>query len=303
MNHLESFIDYLKSNHHSASSRENYYYILLRAKKYFKQRGIEDDKTFTEADMQDYIHHLEKNNVSNYIYLRSFLFLKKYFEYLENEQIIFINPMANFENPKEIRNPTKIYPQEEIKEMLNKVSTNSDAGIRAKTILELLYSSALRPSETINLKLTDIDFKKQILFIYKSKFKKDRVVPVGSTALKWLKKYIKEVRSKYVTKISDGYVFIAHYVTGKKINYPGLYAILRRTFNRDNIKRFKPSSLRPSSATHLLNNGMGIMYIKELLGHNEITTTKTYLRVNEKELRNELTKKHPRFKNNKGDNK
>ncbi|MCK4796530.1 MAG: tyrosine-type recombinase/integrase, partial [Spirochaetes bacterium] len=261
MQFISQFLSYLKANHHSKSSQENYYYILIRAKKYFEGKGITDEHQITEHLAFEYIKYVENEIKSNWIHLRSVIYLNTYFNYLEEEKIIFINPMRNIEAPKEIRIPTKVMTQKKIRENLEKIDTNNDAGIRLKTILELLYSSALRPGEVPNLELSDIDFKKQTIFIHLAKNKKDRIVPVGKIALKWLNKYITEVRPKYLKNKSSPFVFIAHNRTGKKINYPGLYYLISINLKRNNIEHFKPHSLRTSSATHLLQNGMSILYI------------------------------------------
>jgi integrase/recombinase XerD len=304
MQFLEVFLKHLKDIYHSHSSYENYYYILKRAQNHFTQGGITDERLITEKDILNYIQHLVQEVQSDWIHFRSVLYLKVYFNYLEKERIIFLNPMRNIEVPKEIRNPTKIMTQEEITKIFSQINTATDAGIRLRTVLELMYSSSLRPGEVTNITLTDIDYIGETIFIRLAKNKKDRVVPVGKSALEWLKKYIKEVRPKYLKDSDNPYVFLAHNRTGKKINYLGLYYLIAVNLKRNNIPHFRPFSLRPSSATHMLQNGMGLLHIKEILGHEEVTTTKQYLRVNEQDLRKQLEARHPGFNrtNQKGEN-
>lgn len=104
----------------------------------------------------------------------------------------------------------KRYPtlnQEEIESILQNIKTDHPLCLKGKAIIELAYSSVLRPREIYNLKITDIDFKKGLIFIEQSKNQKDRIVPVGKTALFWIEKYIKEVRAKYIKDKNHNYVF------------------------------------------------------------------------------------------------
>jgi len=166
--------------------------------------------------------------------------------------------------------------------------------VKGKAIIELAYSSALRPRELYNLKITDIDFKKGLIFIEQSKNQKDRIVPVGKTALYWIEKYLREVRPRYIKSKKHGYVFISH-KTGKQLTRYGIRSAIRETLRKSGFKPIKPYSLRSTAATTLLVNGMSIAYISALLGHTDIKTTQTYLRVKTKELQHELAHKHPRL--------
>ena len=178
--------------------------------------------------------------------------------------------------------------------ILARIKTDHPLCIKGKAIIELAYSSALRPREIYNLKITDIDFKKGLLFIEQSKNQKDRIVPVGKSALFWIKKYIKEVRAKYIKDKKHNYVFISH-KTGEKLTVFGIRWAIQETLRLSILKPIKPYSLRSTAATALLLNGMSIAYISKFLGHTDIRTTQIYLKVKTVELKNELAQKHPRF--------
>ncbi len=298
MFYINVFLNHLKLSYYAKGSIDNYFNELKKLKKYFKEKGIEEEKDITENDIKYFIEYLKEISVSDYSYMRALMFIKIYFNYLEKNNIIFISPMRDVEIPKEKKTHFKILTKEEVIEIFENVKTDSNGGIKARAILELLYSSALRPGEVTNIKLTDIDFKNRTILIRMGKNRKDRIVPVGEKAFYWIEKYINEVRPKYESDKSDNYLFLLHFQKGKKMNYPALKEFLKLILKRNNIKWFKPFSLRPSAATHMLQNGMGILYIKELLGHSEVETIKIYLRVNQMDLRNELNKKHPRFNKN-----
>ena len=132
-----------------------------------------------------------------------------------------------------------------------------------------------------------------MLFIEQSKNRKDRIVPVGKVALNWTEKYITDVRPKYLTNKTHGYVFISH-KTGEPLTRWGIRYAIRESLRMNGLKPVKPYSLRSTSATALLLNGMNIAYKSKLLGHSDIHTTQIYLRVKIKKLQQELALKHPR---------
>ncbi|MFX1503731.1 MAG: tyrosine-type recombinase/integrase [Promethearchaeota archaeon] len=298
MKYIESFLNHLKLNHYAKRTINSYFYNLKKLDTYFNEIGIEDEKLITEKYIIDYLGQLKNKGATQGVYYRTTYEIKKYFKYLEIENIIFISPTANIELPKDVRVPTKVLSKKEITTLLDNIKTDNPQGVRVKTILELLYSSALRPGEVTNIKIADIDFNKKILFIRLSKNKKDRVVPVTEKAIYWIEKYIKEVRPKFLKNFNNNYLFIPHYkpCNKEKLNYRDIFFIIRRYFIKNNLKRFKLYSLRSSSSTHLLLNGMSILHIQKLLGHNKVTTTKTYLQLKTRELKSILNTNHPRNK-------
>ncbi len=220
--------------------------------------------------------------------------LIKYFRYLEENGHVFLSPVKNYDNPKYRGKSYPVLTQGEIENILQKIKTNNPLSIKGKTIIELIYSSALRPREIYNLKITDIDFKKGLIFIEQSKNNKDRIVPVGKTALFWVGKYIKDVRAKYIGNKKHNYVFTSH-KTGEKQTVWGIRWAIQETLRLSGLQPIKPYSIRSTAATALLLNGMSIAYISKLLGHSDIRTTQIYLKVKTFELKNELDKKHPRL--------
>ncbi len=298
MKYLENFYYYLKMNHYEKRTIEAYYFNLKKLNDYLKVNGIEDEKDITEKDIIDFLKYLKNTGASNRTYCRVIYDMNKYFKYLEEEKIIFISPTQNIEIPKDTRNPTKVLTKEYIRDILDNIKTDNAQNIRVKTILELLYSSSLRPFEITNIKITDIDFNKKTIFIRLSKNKKDRVVPVTDIALYWIEKYIKDVRPKFLKNKNNNYLFIPHYkpCNKEKIDYRCIFFLVRRYFITNNIKRFKLYSLRASSATHLLLNGMDILHIQKLLGHSRLTTTQGYLRLDTINLKSILDTNHPRNK-------
>ena len=295
MFHTEEFIEYLKTVHLSPKTIRAYSTTVGTLKSHFEGMEIRDVKDITEERITGYVDLLSRRHGnSKYLYI-GIIRLKRYFAFLEETGVIFLSPLIRIPNPK----PSSLsYPAPNQKKMhlvLDSIKPNTPFLVRGKALLELAYSSALRPREIYNLKITDIDFKEGTLFIYKSKGKKDRLVPVGKTALQWLTEYIQNVRTIYMKHETHEYVFVSH-KTGGPLTVWGLRYAVRETLKRSGFSTFPPYSLRSASATALFLGGMDIAYIGKLLGHVELRTTQRYLNINKQGLREELFRKHPRNK-------
>jgi len=256
--------------------------------------GIADAKNISERDVHGFLKWIKGKSGDRDYYLKITRF-RKYFGFLEERGFIFISPIKDFVTPKYPKASFPVLQEQEIKRMLGLIKTDHPLCVKGKAMIELMYSSALRPREIYNLKLSDLDFKKGLLFIDQSKNKKDRIVPVGKEAIYWIKKYLQEVRSRYIKTNSHDYLFISH-KTGRELSVWGVRWAIQQSLRLSGLKPIKPYSLRSSAATALLLNGMGIGYISTLLGHTEIRTTQIYLRVQTLDLKKELEKKHPRNK-------
>ena len=293
MYHIKEFLDYLKINHFSQSTIKAYEYLLYNMKGYFTKRGITYVKAFNESIINEYIKTLKNNNCQSRYFITKIKRIAKYFRYLEDEGVIFLSPIRDIDIRPLPRHSYPTLSRKEIENILSMINTDTPLSIKGKAILELAYSSALRPREIYNLKVTDIDFINGVLFIEQSKNRKDRKVPVGKTALYWIRKYIKEVRPRYIKGKKHGYIFINH-KTGDKLTRYGIRSVIQKTLIRNKLPPIKPYSLRSTAATALLLNGMSIVYISSLLGHNDIRSTQVYLKIKTHQLKRVLLKHHPR---------
>ncbi|MBW8003437.1 MAG: tyrosine-type recombinase/integrase [Planctomycetes bacterium] len=295
MFYIEEFINHLKMNQYSYSTLQAYRKDLVNFKAYLACNGIEDALNISKPTVLDYLKTLKGKTHPTKAYCNQITRIIKYLHYLEEEGIIFLSPLRDYAMPK---HQTKNYPvigELEMEKILRHTNTVDSLCIKGKAIIELAYSSALRPREVYDLKIPNIDFKQGILFIEHSKNKKDRVVPVGRNAMAWIKKYIHEVRPRYIKDKSHSYVFINH-KTGERLTVYGVRWAIQESLRRSGNEPIKPYSLRVTSATHLLLNGMNIVYISKLLGHSSIKTTRGYLHVDLKHLQQEIKAKHPRVR-------
>ena len=293
MFHIDEFLVYLEKSRYSQSTRKSYFYLLSHFQRHCVENGISDVRSITEEHIQDFIRTWARKNWSEGYVIRQRNMLIRYFKFLEERGYIFLIPLQEQEIHQFQRHHYPALSEREVELILFGIHADRPITIKGKAIIALTYSSALRPREMYNLRLEDIDFKKGILFIRQSKNKKDRIVPVGTEALFWLDKYLKEVRPRYVKSSSQTWVFINH-KTGERISRFGIRSAIQNTLRMSGLPLLKPYSLRSSAASALLLRGMSIAYIGELLGHESIRTTQIYLRVKSRELQKELTAKHPR---------
>ncbi len=294
MKYIDIFLKHLKNQNYSNKTLKDYSYILKNFQKYLNTIHISDEKNVNENHFKDYITKY-KNSNNHSIYYITVIIVKKYFRFLVESDFIFISPIERIKNPKQVVKHHPIIQKNEIIDILNNFQHENSSDIRTRAILELLYSSALRPGESLNLNISNIDFDNRMILIKKTKTKTDRIVPVTKEALFWINEYFKNVRIKFVGKKDCGKIFLSFH-TGKQITLKGLNNSLSYSYSKKNIKHFSLYSIRATSVTHLFENGMSINHIKILLGHKDLRITQIYVRIDFIKLKETLKKYHPRNK-------
>lgn len=292
MEYIQTYIEYLTRTNFSENTCLASKTILHHFERFCREQGINNEKEVTEKIITLYINVVIQK-VKHQTYANYLGRVKSYFAFLEQEGYIFLSPLREVELPFVDRPVTKILTEQEVTDIFNSVDTTRKMGIRLRAILELLYSSALRPCELVKLTKNDINFKNKTLFISKSKNLKDRVVPVGDTALFWIKRYINEVRTFFHPENTNQFLFLTNKKKARQLTRISLYHIICRTLAKRGITDFYPSMLRPSVATHMLARGMHIRHIQLMLGHSDIRTTQIYLRVPFLDLKKKIAPIHP----------
>ena len=221
--------------------------------------------------------------------------IKTFFKYLLIEDAISKDPTELVEGPKLGRKLPEVLSIQEIDEMANQIDHSSSAGHRNRAVLEVLYGCGLRVSECVELRISNVYFDESFIRVI-GKGNKDRLVPIGSTALKHLKIYLKEERSHLNIKqeYSD-YVFLNQRGTG--LSRMSVFNILKDLAEKASIKKnISPHTLRHSFATHLVEGGADLRAVQEMLGHESITTTEIYTHLDRDYLRSAILSHHPRAK-------
>lgn len=287
-------IDNLKLNKNNKDILEKYQIYLLTVKQkeekttvssyiediYKYLEYMENNKIKTALDIEyqnitKYLKYLDNNNYETSSIIRKIVSIKLFHKYLSEEYKIK-DVSSKIINPRLRRKLPNILTIEEVDNLLD-IKLNTPFDYRNKAMLELMYSSGLRVSELVDLKLNNIDLDNGYVRCL-GKGKKERIIPIGEIAIEYLKKYINEYRNSMKKGYYTENVFLNNH--GKNITRQGFFLIIKNIAKEKNInKNITPHMLRHSFATHLLNNGANLRTIQEMLGHSSITTTQIYTSV------------------------
>ena len=221
--------------------------------------------------------------------------IKSFFKYCLLEQICTVNPTTLLPSPKTRRKLPDVLSFEEIELLIGHIDLSKPEGGRNKAILETMYSSGLRVTEAINLKISclylDVGFIRVI-----GKGDKERLIPIGSDAIKFIKIYKDTIRiHQSPAKNCEDILFLNN--RGKGLSRVMIFYIIKNLILKSGIKKsISPHSFRHSFATHLVEGGADLRAVQEMLGHESITTTEIYTHINREYLRDTLDRFHPAFK-------
>ncbi len=245
-----------------------------------------------------YVTHLYNQYTPKSI-LRKISAVRSFFDFLIEEEMVKENPFEFVVLPKVPRKlPKFVYPRE-MNDFLDNIDTQKPLGKRNKAIFELLYGCGLRADELINIKLNDIDYVNKTILIH-GKGQKERLVPVHEVALNTIQHYILNARPLLAIKSLKGNDFVFLNYRGTKISNRGVNLILDKELEHQaSTLKISPHSFRHSFATHLINNGVDLRIVQELLGHASLSTTQIYTKVSREKLKSEYLNTHPRAKRKK----
>jgi len=256
---------------------------------------FEDEKNKIDSSyIQNYISQLVDLPLEVSTLQRNLSALRSFFSYLIDEKIININPTELIDIPKKTRSLPEVLTQNEINILFNSINTNNPIGIRDRAMFELLYSSGLRVSEMTSIKIIDFLDDNEWLRVF-GKGSKERLVPLGKEALKWINFYLNNSRNYLFNKNKkNDFLFINF--RGDGISRKGVWMLLKKYVSLSEIsKNISPHSLRHSFATHLIEGGMDLRAVQELLGHSDISTTSIYTHLNRTYLKEVHKQFHPRW--------
>jgi integrase/recombinase XerD len=221
--------------------------------------------------------------------------LKSFFQFQIYENKIEVNPTELIDMPKIARKLPDTLSFNEIEKMLDSIDLSAEAGVRDRAMIEILYSCGIRVSELTDLKLSNIQREIQLIKVI-GKGNKERLVPIGQDAIKYLTMYTDHFRNQ--KKIKEQYkdiVFLNQ--RGGSISRVYIFLMIKRIASTIGItKSISPHTFRHSFATHLLEGGADLRAVQEMLGHSSITTTEIYTHLDKKFLRDTLEKYHPAFR-------
>ncbi len=291
----KEFGNYLKLERSlSNNSIEAYVHDVALLQQYVELSALQvSPLSITSKHLQGFLQHINELGMSAYSQARILSGLKSFFKYLLIEELIEKDPTSLIEGPKIGRKLPDTLSYPEIERLLEAIDLSTPEGGRNRAMLEVLYSSGLRVSELVELKIPNVYFDVGFLRVI-GKGNKERLVPIGRDALKFLKIYLEEVRVHVpVQKGFDSYAFLNR--RGKKLTRVMIFTIIKNLALKIGLKKtISPHTFRHSFATHLIEGGADLRAVQEMLGHESITTTEIYTHLDRDYLRQVITEFHPR---------
>jgi integrase/recombinase XerD len=244
-------------------------------------------------DLVDFLASLYRGKLESRTVARQLVSLRNFFRFAQIQELITADPSLNLESPKIRRTLPGYLKLEEVDRLLSQPDAKTALGLRDRSMLEVLYSTGLRVSELIGLRVTDLDPKVGCIRCI-GKGDKERIVPAGRKALGIVEKYLRDARPKLLRKgIASQALFVNR--RGDSLSRVGVWKILSAYGRRAGLRvALTPHMLRHSFATHLLERGADLRSVQLMLGHADISTTQIYTHVVEERLKQIYKAHHPR---------
>ena len=258
-----------------------------------ENKEITDSTKVSITILREFIIHLHECKSSSKSQARILSGIKSFYHYLSIENVIDVNPCDKIDRPRIERKLPDTLSPDEINDIINAVDLSNPHGERNRTILETLYSCGLRVSELINLKCSKL-FLEDGFLIVTGKGNKERAVPLNKILIKYLKNYMRLIRSHQDIETGhEDFVFLNN--RGKQLTRMMIFTIVKKHTEKAGIKKnISPHTFRHSFASHLLQGGADLRAIQTMLGHESISTTEIYMHIDRDFVRQEIIQHHPR---------
>lgn len=246
------------------------------------------------TDLQKFIQWIAELGMTPTSQARIISGLRTFYKYCLLEDISSIDPTTLLEAPKLKRALPDVLSFDEIENVISQIDLSTAEGTRNKAILETMYSCGLRVSEVVNLKLSQLYFDVGFIRVI-GKGNKERLVPVGSTAIKYVNIYRSTIRNRQTIQHGEEDILFLNR-RGKRLTRVMIFLIIKDLVKKAGIKKnISPHTFRHSFATHLVEGGADLRAVQEMLGHESITTTEIYTHLDREFLRKTLEQFHPGF--------
>lgn len=290
---INEFINYLSVERGLAlNTLESYGRDLRQYSQYLEKDDEAALDQATRSTIVDYLLHLQKQGKATATIARRLAALKAFYQFLVREKYLEKDPTANLESPKLEKRLPKVLTIKEVEMLLAQPDASTPAGLRDRAMLELLYATGIRVSELVSL--DDIDVHLEGGYIRcTGKGSKERIVPLGSVAIKSVRDYLEKGRPRLIRDREERALYVNHH--GRRLTRQGFWKIVKKYAEDARIeKEITPHTLRHSFATHLLENGADLRSVQEMLGHADISTTQIYTHITKGRLKEIYAKTHPR---------
>ncbi len=291
--HLQAFEDALQLEE-GASPRtiEAYRRDVIRCAAFLREQGITEVRNITPASLREFVYHLKDLGLAGSSIRRNISALRTWFRILVAEGLSQTDPTERLDSPQRWRTLPEVLSVDEVTRLLAAPQLDERLAFRDRAMLELAYGAGLRVSEWIGLAVKDVLLEEGLLRVF-GKGSKERLVPIGRSAIGAVAVYLRELRPLLEKGSGKGILFLNG--QGKPLTRMGAWKILRKYVEQAGIeKAVSPHTLRHSFATHLLEGGADLRAVQEMLGHADIATTQIYTHVDREYLRSVHRQFHPR---------
>jgi integrase/recombinase XerD len=313
--YLVEFLEAMAARRFSAHTLKNRRIELGYFIDWCEERAIRRPDEVTRAMLERYRSHVfhyrrksaggratpEGQPLSFQTQAKRLISVRVFFQWLARHHHLLYNPASELELPRpERRLPRHILSVAEVEQIMNAIDTAEPTGLalRDRAMLEALYSTGMRRAELVSLRIDDVDLERGTVLIRQGKGAKDRMVPIGARACRWIEKYLYTVRPLYIDDVDSAVLFLAKH--GEGMQGKQLSVIVKKAIEAANLERFQDTHpnaachlFRHACATHMLENGADIRYIQALLGHEDLSTTEVYTRVSILQLKAVHERTHP----------
>ena len=292
---IDEFITHVTLERGQAkNTQETYRRMLGQFAGYLQCWDVQRWGGVTSKHITDYLLHQRKREMALNSILLNLAAIRVFFRFLYANRYVPSNVAETIDRPRKLRSLPKALSMSDVDRLLEPPATEDPRSVRDHAILETLYASGLRVSELATLTLENVNFETGFLRVI-GKGNKERIVPIGKTALERLRSYLDHARPKLVRSHTPSALFIGN--RGRRLRRDTLWRLVAGTAKRAGItKHVSPHMLRHSFATHLLENGADLRVIQEMLGHADISTTEIYTHVDSQRLKSVHYQFHPRAK-------
>ncbi|MCL6639034.1 MAG: site-specific tyrosine recombinase XerD [Firmicutes bacterium] len=290
---LAEFMDYLSVERGLAvNTLASYRFDLEGYLSFCRKQNVTEIGQAGRNTAMAYLFHLQVEGRLPTTISRRLAALKAFYRYLFREGIINEDPLAGLESPRPAQKLPRVLSVAEVDALLAQPRISKPAGLRDKAMLELLYATGVRVSELVSLNREHINLENGFIRCF-GKGAKERMVPVGEIAGRFLREYLARGRNKLTREGNTEALFVNRH--GSRLTRQGFWKIIKKYARLAGISReITPHTLRHSFATHLLENGADLRSVQEMLGHADISTTQIYTHMTGKRIREVYDRTHPR---------
>ena len=290
---VERFTDFLALEQGSSPrTSEAYRRDVERLVAFVAAKGAAAPTDISSRLLREFVYHLKDLGLAPASIRRNISSVRTYFRFLLAEGLVVRDPSERLETPKRWRSLPDVLTVDEVLRLLAAPSLDDPLVFRDRALLELAYGAGLRVSEWISLPARDVLLEEGLVRVF-GKGAKERLVPIGRSAIGAVAMYVRELRPRLERGEGKGFLFLN--ARGRPLSRMGAWKILKRYVERSGItKHVSPHTLRHSFATHLLEGGADLRAVQEMLGHADISTTQIYTHVDREYLRTVHKQYHPR---------